>query len=137
MHMNNEIRWQQRFQNFERAFKQFSEIADADLNALSNLEKEGFIRRFEYTIELAWKTLKDYLLENGFDVNSPKEVFRQAFQNETLVDGEIWMDALKKRNLTSHTYNEVILNDTLDFLQQDFYPVVEKLYRHLKTELDG
>ncbi|WP_404359242.1 nucleotidyltransferase substrate binding protein [Methylotuvimicrobium sp. KM1] len=135
--MNNEIRWQQRFQNFERAFKQFAEIADADLNALSNLEKEGFIQRFEYTIELAWKTLKDYLLENGFDVNSPKDVFRQAFQNETIDDGEIWMDALKKRNLTSHTYNEVILNDTLNFLQQDFYPVIEKLYRHLKTELNG
>lgn len=133
--MNNENRWQQRFQNFERAFMQFSEIANADLNALSNLEKEGFIQRFEYTIELAWKTLKDYLLENGFDLNSPKEVFRQAFQNEIIINGEVWMEALKTRNLTTHTYDDVILNNAINFLQQDFYPIVAKLYQDLKREL--
>lgn len=132
--MNNEIRWQQRFQNFERAYRQFSEIAQADLNALSNLEKEGFVQRFEYTLELAWKTLKDYLFENGYDLNSPKEVLRQAFQNEIIIAGEVWMESLKKRNLTSHTYDDDVLNDTVAFLQNDFYPVLENFYRRLKNE---
>lgn len=132
--MNNEIRWQQRFQNFERAYRQFSEIAQADLDALSNLEKEGFVQRFEYTLELAWKTLKDYLFENGYDLNSPKEVLRQAFQNEIIIAGEVWMESLKKRNLTSHTYDDEVLNDTVAFLQNDFYPVLENFYRRLKNE---
>lgn len=133
--MNNEIRWQQRFQNFERAYKQFSQIGLADLDQLSDLEKEGYVQRFEYTFELAWKTLKDYLLENGQDLSSPKEIIRQAFQNEIIVEGEVWMEALKKRNLTSHTYDDVVLIKTITFLKEEFYPVLEKLYRRLSAEV--
>lgn len=134
--MNNEDRWQQRFQNFDRAFKQFSQIALADLDKLSDLEKEGYVQRFEYTFELAWKTLKDYLLENGQDLSSPKEIIRQAFQNEIIVEGEVWMEALKKRNLTSHTYDDVVLNKTITFLKDEFYTVLAKLHSRLATEAD-
>lgn len=133
--MNNEIRWQQRFQNFERAYKQFSQIGLADLDQLSDLEKEGYVQRFEYTFELAWKTLKDYLLENGQDLSSPKEIIRQAFQNEIIEEGEVWMEALKKRNLTSHTYDDVVLIKTITFLKEEFHPVLEKLYRRLSAEV--
>lgn len=133
--MNNEIRWQQRFQNFDRAYKQFSQIATADLAKLSNLEKEGYVQRFEYTFELAWKTLKDYLLDNGQDLSSPKEIIRQAFQNEIIVEGEVWMEALKKRNLTSHTYDDVVLVKTITFLKDEFYPVLEKLHSRLAAEV--
>ena len=115
--MNNELRWQQRFVNFDKAYRNFIQIADHDIEKLSDLEKEGFVQRFEYTLELAWKTLKDYLLEQGFDLASPKEVFRQAFQNEIITDGEIWMEALNRRNLSSHTYNAQVLEQCIALAQ--------------------
>lgn len=135
--MNNELRWQQRFVNFDKAYRNFIQIADHDIEELSDLEKEGFVQRFEYTLELAWKTLKDYLLEQGFDLASPKEVFRQAFQNEIITDGEIWMEALNRRNLSSHTYNAQVLEQTLTFLREEFYPVIEKMHAYLENELDA
>lgn len=135
--MNNELRWRQRFSHFNRAYRNFMQIAEYDLEKLSNLEKEGFIQRFEYTLELAWKTLKDYLLEQGFDeLASPKNVIRQAFQSEIITDGEVWMEALKRRNLSSHTYNEQVLEETLHFLRHEFYPVLEKMQTYLQRELD-
>lgn len=134
--MNNELRWQQRFANFDKAYRNFIQIADYQLEDLSNLEKEGFVQRFEYTLELAWKTLKDYLLEQGFDLASPKEVIRQAFQNEIITDGEVWMEALSRRNLTSHTYNPAVLEKTLAFLRTEFYPVIEKMHATLRNQLD-
>ena len=135
--MNNELRWQQRFVNFDKAYRNFIQIADHDIEELSDLEKEGFVQRFEYTLELAWKTLKDYLLEQGFDLASPKEVFRQAFQNEIITDGEIWMEALNRRNLSSHTYNAQVLEQTLTFLREEFYPVIVKMHAYLENELDA
>ena len=135
--MNNELRWQQRFTNFDKAYRNFIQIADHDLDELSDLEKEGFVQRFEYTLELAWKTLKDYLLEQGFDLASPKDVFRQAFQNEIITDGEVWMEALNRRNLSSHTYNAQVLEQTLIFLREEFHPVIEKMHSYLKNELDA
>ena len=135
--MNNELRWQQRFVNFDKAYRNFIQIADHNIEDLSDLEKEGFVQRFEYTLELAWKTLKDYLLEQGFDLASPKEVFRQAFQNEIITDGEIWMEALNRRNLSSHTYNAQVLEQTLTFLREEFYPVIVKMHAYLENELDA
>jgi nucleotidyltransferase substrate binding protein (TIGR01987 family) len=133
--MNNEIRWQERFENFKKAYKNFSDIAVMDTDTLSDLEKEGFVQRFEYTYDLAWKTLKDYLLAQGFDLNSPKTIFRQAFQNEIITDGEVWMEAVAKRNLTSHTYNAEVLNKTVAFLVDELFPALEKMHRFLESEL--
>jgi len=133
--MNNENRWRQRFQNFSHAYALFVEIIeDHDVQQLSDLEKEGFIQRFEYTFELAWKTLKDYLEDSGFEVKSPKETIRQAFHNEYITDGEVWMQALEARNRTSHTYNKEVLNNTVDFLVNDFYPTLRDMYFYFEKE---
>jgi nucleotidyltransferase substrate binding protein (TIGR01987 family) len=134
--MNNDIRWKQRFQNFEKAYLLFDEAMQMDGEKLSQLEKEGIIQRFEVLIELSWKTLKDYLENEGYDaVKNAKHVIRVAFQDEIITDAENWMEALKKRNLTSHTYNENILNETMVFLTTVFYPLVRDLYFNLKKEL--
>jgi len=131
--MNNDIRWRQRFQNFEKAYLLFDEAAHLDRETLSQLEKEGMIQRFEVLIELSWKTLKDYLENEGYDaVKNGKHAIRVAFQDEIITDAENWMESLKKRNLTSHTYNENILEETLTFLVDVFYPLVRDLYFELK-----
>ena len=132
--MNNiDIRWKQRFNNLEKAFKQLSE-AHERLDQLDDLAKEGYIQRFEYTLELAWKTLKDYLEDQGFMVKFPRDVIKQAFQVELIDDGEIWMKMLKKRNLLAYTYNESLFYEALEDIKHEYYPEIEKLYTFLKNE---
>jgi nucleotidyltransferase substrate binding protein (TIGR01987 family) len=135
--MNNEIRWKQRFQNFEKAYLLLDEVINGyQLDDLSQLEKEGLIQRFEMVIELSWKTLKDYLENEGYDnVKNGKQAIRQAFQDEIIHDAEGWMSALEKRNITSHTYNENILAEMLEFISTTFYPIVRELYFQLKDKL--
>ena len=134
--MNNDIRWRQRFQNFEKAFLLLNEISDKEINSFSSLEKEGIVQRFEILIELSWKVLKDYLENEGYDeVKNGKQAIRQAFQDEIITNAEDWMDALKRRNLTSHTYDEKILKETVNYILNEFYPIVRDLYQKLKTKL--
>ncbi len=99
---NKDIRWKQRFQNFEKAFNQL-ETAVSQLEALSDLEKEGMIQRFEYTFELAWKTLKDYLDQKNVEAKFPREVIKQAFKYEIIDNGSLWIEMLEQRNLMAHT----------------------------------
>ncbi|MFV0554964.1 MAG: HI0074 family nucleotidyltransferase substrate-binding subunit [Mangrovibacterium sp.] len=134
--MNNDIRWKQRFQNFEKAYLLLNEVADYDVMQLSQLEKEGVVQRFEILIELSWKVLKDYLENEGYDeVKNGKQTIRQAFQDEIITDAEAWMDALQQRNLTSHTYDDSILESSVSFIMNNFHPIVRELYHKLKKEL--
>lgn len=127
----NEIRWKQRFINFERAFKKFTVITS--IQNMGEIEKMALIQAFEFTFELSWKLLKDYLEYNGFDVNSPKEALRQAYQSKYINNGEVWMNALKKRNETSHLYNDQVLEDTAAFIVGEFTPVLNEMYIKFKT----
>ncbi len=134
--MNNELRWKQRFQNFEKAFLLLDDVIDTDLNDFSQLEKEGLVQRFEKLIELSWKVLKDYLENQGNDdVENGKKAIRQAFVDGIITNAEEWMETLPKRNLTSHTYNEDILKETVEYIQDKFYPIVRDLYNRLKKEI--
>ena len=134
--MNNDIRWKQRFQNFERAFLLLDEVAKKDIDSFSQLEKEGIIQRFEMLIELSWNVLKDYLENQGYDdVKNGKKAIRQAFQDEIITDVEAWMNALQLRNLTSHLYDEKVFNEAITFIINEFYPVTRDLYHNLKKEI--
>lgn len=107
-----DIRWQQRFSNFERALKQIKNAAHlANERTLSELEQQGLIQAFEYTHELAWKTLKDFLEFKGNQtIYGSKDATREAFKLGLILNGEVWMDMIKNRNQTSHTYNEETAN---------------------------
>jgi len=100
-----EIRWQQRFTNYKKALAQLNKFMQKkDLN---ELEEQGLIQSFEYTHELAWKTLSDFLKSKGnTEVFGSKDATRESFSLGIINDGEIWMEMIKSRNLTSHTYNE-------------------------------
>jgi len=100
----NEVRWKQRFQNFKKAFDLM--ISAVEKPNLSRLEKEGLIQRFEYTFELAWKTLRDYMRFGGVETDLPRDVIKEAFANGLIKDGQTWIDMLDKRNLMSHVYDE-------------------------------
>lgn len=128
-----EIRWEQRFVNFEKAFIQLKDAVNR-YESLDDLSKEGLIKRFEYTFELAWKTLKDYLEANGVISRFPREVLKNSFQAELLNNGEIWIDMLEKRNLLAHTYNEENFNNALDTILKSYYPEIQELYKFFKNE---
>src|SRR3989338_4093649 len=102
--MSKAIRWRQRFQNFERAVKDLE--AAISVTKPSKLEKAGLVQFFEMSMELAWKMLKDYLDDQGKPLHSPKEILKQAFQDEIIEEGAVWLKALEDRNLSSHLYDE-------------------------------
>lgn len=110
-----DIRWQQRFQNFLKAFSLLDEaVMKYRASGLSELEEQGLIQRFEFTHELAWNVLKDYFEYQGnTEVTDSRDATREAFSKGLITDGEGWMEMLKSRNKTSHTYNEEIANDII------------------------
>ena len=103
-----DVRWQQRFSNFMKALSQLeTAVSLATQRPLTPLEQQGLIQAFEYTHELAWKTLKDFLESRGGEkMYGSKDVTRRAFQVGLIEDGSVWMKMIASRNLTSHTYNE-------------------------------
>ena len=103
-----DIRWIQRFNNFAKAFSQLKEAVElAQQQPLSKLEEQGLIQAFEYTHELAWNILKDFLEGRGVrNLYGSKDTTRQAFKTGLIENGVAWMDMIKSRNLTSHTYDE-------------------------------
>src|SRR6056297_2560917 len=135
--MPNDIRWKQRFQNYQRALQTVTEAVDlAHQRPLTKLEQQGLIQGFEFTHNSAWNTLKDYLEDQGFiNLIGSKNATRTAFANGLIKDGEAWMDMIKARNLTSHTYNLELAQQMIDDILKRFYPAFIALEQTFK-ELD-
>ena len=128
---NQDIRWKQRFQNFEKAMGHLSgalEIEQPDL-----LQKAGIIQFFEMCYELAWNTLKDYLEEQGFtDIKSPRSVLKKAYEVELIAEGHEWMELLTDRNLTAHTYDDKKATEVEMLIKHKYFPLFRQLYDTLK-----
>ena len=116
MNTNPDIRWKQRFQNFDRVFVLLRSAMENGPDALNPLEKEGVIQRFECFFELAWKTMKDYLEEGGFvfAAVTPRQVLKDAYAAKILDDGQVWIDMLDHRNLLSHSYSPVVFEKAVE-----------------------
>ena len=132
MDNNKEIRWKQRFINFEKSYKLLERTLEID--SPSEAEKGGIIQFYEVCFELSWKIIKDYLESEGYIVKSPKESIKQAFQNEIIDNGEIWIEALQDRNLTSHTYDETTTNEIINKIKNRYFDEIKKLYKFFKKE---
>lgn len=132
--MNKEIRWKQRFANFEKAF-QILERTVAIENP-SEAERGGLIQFFEMAFELAWKTLKDCLEADGFRVASPRDTVKQAFQAGIIEDGLGWIGALDDRNLAAHTYNEETALKIDQLIREKYFPALAVLHETLKSEME-
>ena len=133
MNEDKDIRWKQRFQNYEKAF--FLLQRTLEIENPSEVEKGGLIQFYEMSFELAWKLLKDYLYEQGFNINSPREAIKQAYQSEVIDNGQEWIDALEDRNLTRHTYDEETAQKVVESIRASYYPLLNSLYDRLKGEV--
>ncbi|MBA4366497.1 MAG: nucleotidyltransferase [Desulfobacterium sp.] len=127
--MTEDIRWKQRFDNYLRAFQTLRRAVElAAQRDLSELEQQGLIQGFEFTHELAWNVLKDYLEEQGFvGIIGSKNATREAFKNGLIENGEVWMDMIKARNRTSHAYNSETAEEIVEAILTSFYPAFEQL----------
>src|SRR6266404_2985533 len=134
--MNPDIRWKQRFQNFDRAYFLLSEALEGGSAALNQLEKEGAIQRFEYSFELAWKTIKDFLEDGGmvFATITPRQVLKDAFAAKMIADGQVWIDMLDHRNLLSHTYNSASFEKAVEAVATRYLPAMKTLHEFFLKE---
>ena len=127
MSNSDEIRWQQRLANFRKALLQLE--AACDLEEYSDLERAGLVQTFEFSFELGWRTLKDLLFYEGFDERTPRDVIRRAFEAGHLSeeDTETALDALDKRNLLSHTYDEETAEEAVSLIREQYAPMLCRL----------
>lgn len=133
----NELRWRQRLENFESAFLLLrGGLRDKPLAELSDLEKEGVIQRFEYTFELAWKTLRDYLEFSGvkLDLVTPRAAIKAAFAAGVIADGQAWIDMLEQRNIMSHTYNKSNFEKAISSIDGHYLAALEEAFVFLKQK---
>jgi nucleotidyltransferase substrate binding protein (TIGR01987 family) len=131
--MSADIRWKQRFQNFDRAYTLLKSALENGPGSLSLLEKQGVVQRFEFSFELAWKTLKDFLEEGGLSISliTPRQVIKEAFAAKILADGQVWIDMLNHRNLLSHMYDESVFEKAVEAIAVRYLPAMEILHRYL------
>jgi nucleotidyltransferase substrate binding protein (TIGR01987 family) len=139
MTQSPDIRWQQRLQNFERALALLTEALQGEPSALNQLEKEGVVQRFEYTLELAWKTLKDYLEESGIVLNAitPRQVIKDAYAARILDDGQTWIDMIDHRNLLSHTYDPVNFEEAVEAIHDRYLTALSQVRDLLASKRDA
>lgn len=152
--MEEDIRWQQRFSNYNKALHKLAEAVeyiknmdakDVDDGAASKLDevldeiiKEGLIQRFEYTHELAWNVMKDFLSHAGnTNIYGSKDATKEAFSAALIVNGEVWMDMIKSRNKTSHTYNEETANDIYRKIIHEYYPEFNQFKNRMEELRSG
>ena len=129
---NQDVRWKQRFENFDRAFILLrSAIEDNKIEELSQLEQEGVIQRFEYTYELAWKTLKDYLQENGNTILTEitaRNVIKEAFLAKIIPDGQVFIEMMLHRNLLAHCYDFQKFKEIIIAVEKYYLPAFSQLH---------
>jgi len=115
-----DIRWIQRFNNFKKALGQLTKFIEK--GELNELEKQGLIQAFEYTYELAWNTIKDYFEgQRETDIYGSRDAFRLAFRRGLIENGKTWMDMIKSKMLTTHTYNEDLADEISSAIVNIYY----------------
>ena len=136
--MYTPIRWQQRFQNFEKAYLRLTTAIERYQKAKEDeLILEGLVQTYEFTYELALNTTKDFLTHSGHsDITGSRSIIKQALQDKMVTDGHAWMDAIEDRNLTSHTYNEELAKQVVAKICSKYFFLIEDLYKFFKNEYD-
>lgn len=131
-----DVRWIQRFRNYSKALGQLSKFIEK--KELNELEKQGLIQAFEYTYELAWNTIKDFFENQGeTGIHGSRDAFRLAFRRGLVENGQTWMDMIKSRSLTTHTYNQEVADAIADAIFNTYYTEfarLEKTFQSLKNK---
>ena len=133
--MEQDIRWKQRLMNYKKALVTMKSAVNlAASRRLSDLEKQGLIKGFEFTFELAWNVLKDYLEEQGIlNIIGSKDAVRHAFKAGLIEDGELWMEMIKDRNIASHVYDEETADSLHSEIINTYFPQFNSLSEKMSS----
>lgn len=127
-----DVRWIQRFGNYSKALGQLSKFIEK--KELNELEKQGLIQAFEYTYELAWNTIKDFFENQGeTGIHGSRDAFRLAFRRGLVENGQTWMDMIKSRSLTTHTYNQEVADAIADAIFNTYYTEFARLEKNFQA----
>ncbi len=130
--MDKDIRWLQRLENLSKAVNRFQEALNGTATEPDNhLYQIALIGTFQFTFELSWETVKDYLTYNGVSVSLPRDVIKQAFHHQVIQDGQVWIDMLKDRNLMAHVYQEQAAVEAGESIRKRYAPAIKELYNDL------
>lgn len=122
---DQDVRWKQRLANHTRALQRLTAAVElAAQRPLSELEQQGLIQAFEFTHELAWNVMKDYFFWQGTtDITGSRDATREAFSNGLIEDGTGWMEMIRSRNQSSHTYNQEIAEQIVKLIIERYQPL--------------
>lgn len=129
-------RWEQKLSNYRKALHRLAEVVNvAKVRELNDFEADGMIQRFEFTFELAWKLLKSYAEYQGVDkeIMGSRDAIRWAFENGLITDSNVWMEMIKRRNDTSHTYDEDTASEVVDRIEDVYYQCFVYLFEKMKS----
>ena len=129
-----DIRWEQRLNNYSMALLQLSKAVDlAEQRPLSDLEKQGLIQAFEFTHELAWNVMKDYFAFQGNpSITGSRDAVRESFSRGLISDGEGWMEMIKSRNQSSHTYNQKVAEEIVDKVVSRYHALFQTFLSRMR-----
>ncbi len=131
-----DIRWKRRFNNFSKALGQLTKFIEK--GQLNELEEQGLIQAFEYTYELAWNVLKDFFAYQGeTEIRGSRDAFRMAFNRGIIQEGQIWMEMIRSRTLTSHTYNEEMARKIAADVVNRYFPEFVKFHSYMEKLKDS
>ena len=132
--MKKDLRWLQRFANYENALRQLKQaVLLSQDRPLSDLEKQGLIQSFEYTHELGWNTMKDFFEYQGnSSVKGSRDATREAFKVALISDGATWMQMIETRNQTSHAYDKAMAEEVVTAILNHYFP----LFEQFRIEMD-
>ena len=134
--IKEDIRWIQRYSNLKKALSNLDEAVKlSEERELTKLEKLGLIQSFEYTYELAWNTIGDFYSSKGeVNIQGSRDAFRLAFERELIEDGQVFMNMIKSRQLSSHTYNEETADDIYQDIVNHYFCAFQELVERLQQE---
>ena len=137
MEEDKELRWKQRFVNFEKALGQLGKFTSKKKEfGLSEMEEQGLIKSFEYTYELAWNMIKDfYTNQADVSIQGSRDAIKTAFNRGLIKDGQVWIDMVESRILTVHTYDQNMATDIIQKIAENYYPLFLKLDEKMKNLL--
>ena len=123
-------RFEERKHDLKNAKDRLKEALEEEAN---DLAVDGVLHRYEFTFELAWKTLKDYLEYLGvqLDTGSPREIIKEAFAAGIIEDGEIWIKMMLSRNELSHLYDEEASREIYDNIKENYMNEIKKLVNRM------
>ena len=131
--MSDNTRWEQSYENFQRALKSLEEALEKD--EYSELERDGVIKRFEFTLAQGLKTIERFQKDKGYEgIIGPKDIAKQAFQDGIIIDSDGWKEMTDSRNITAHEYNKEKSIEVVEKIKEKYFPLLDDLDKKFAEE---